>query len=356
MKKRISFFSTFLLVLSFTFCSLGPASSVQGGSDATGDSRVVALIFGSNTRASCSGVPINSYVVVAAAHCLSNPNFTYGNEVFIPKGMSIAAPGADLTKDNQANRARVLQVAVNIGFNEKSAADDIAFYFLDRPIMNTTFLPIANSSEFAKIKSAQQDVTHIGYGYILPGNVEDYRPHKITLKAISISSSLFNIYSPSEDQSISTEEVQGQALCKHDSGGPFIATINGSEKLLAINLLADGCDRYGAGIPVKGTLGLAIFPYLDLLERNWILFTENNSSLSNLNDAKYKLADALTSARKTPVSTVTPLASKSPAPSPDPSPATKAAPNSLTITCVKGKVTKAIKAVKPVCPSGYKKK
>jgi NAD(P)-dependent dehydrogenase (short-subunit alcohol dehydrogenase family) len=34
----------------------------------------------------------------------------------------------------------------------------------------------------------------------------------------------------------------------------------------------------------------------------------------------------------------------------------EAAPKKITITCVKGKVTKKVTAIKPVCPTGYKKK
>jgi hypothetical protein len=36
--------------------------------------------------------------------------------------------------------------------------------------------------------------------------------------------------------------------------------------------------------------------------------------------------------------------------------AVEAAPKKTTITCVKGKTTKKVTAVKPKCPSGYKKK
>jgi hypothetical protein len=32
------------------------------------------------------------------------------------------------------------------------------------------------------------------------------------------------------------------------------------------------------------------------------------------------------------------------------------APKKITITCVKGKTTKKVTAVKPKCPTGYKKK
>jgi len=43
-------------------------------------------------------------------------------------------------------------------------------------------------------------------------------------------------------------------------------------------------------------------------------------------------------------------------PTPTPSAAPIAAPKALTITCVKGKITKKVTAAKPVCPAGYKKK
>jgi len=41
---------------------------------------------------------------------------------------------------------------------------------------------------------------------------------------------------------------------------------------------------------------------------------------------------------------------------PTPSPSTSAAPKKITILCIKGKVTKKITAIKPKCPSGYKRK
>ena len=41
---------------------------------------------------------------------------------------------------------------------------------------------------------------------------------------------------------------------------------------------------------------------------------------------------------------------------PTPTPSTTAAPKKITIVCVKGKVTKKITAIKPKCPSGYKRR
>jgi len=45
-----------------------------------------------------------------------------------------------------------------------------------------------------------------------------------------------------------------------------------------------------------------------------------------------------------------------PAPTPSPTATTKPAAKKITITCVKGKTSKKVTAIKPTCPTGYKKK
>jgi hypothetical protein len=49
----------------------------------------------------------------------------------------------------------------------------------------------------------------------------------------------------------------------------------------------------------------------------------------------------------------TPAAAATPSPSASAKPVT---PKKTTITCVKGKTTKKVTAIKPTCPTGYKKK
>lgn len=72
----------------------------------------------------------------------------------------------------------------------------------------------------------------------------------------------------------------------------------------------------------------------------------------------------------TPTPTPTPVATATPTPTPTPTPsatasatptptvvaAVKPSEKKITITCVKGKTTKKVSAVKPKCPAGYKKK
>jgi len=45
-----------------------------------------------------------------------------------------------------------------------------------------------------------------------------------------------------------------------------------------------------------------------------------------------------------------------PEPTPTPSASSKPAAKAVTITCVKGKTSKKVTAVKPKCPAGFKKK
>jgi hypothetical protein len=67
----------------------------------------------------------------------------------------------------------------------------------------------------------------------------------------------------------------------------------------------------------------------------------------------------------TPTPTATPVVTPTPEPTPTaapivqpaaPSPQPTVAAKKITITCIKGKTTKTVTAVKPVCPMGYKKK
>jgi hypothetical protein len=47
-----------------------------------------------------------------------------------------------------------------------------------------------------------------------------------------------------------------------------------------------------------------------------------------------------------------------PTPTPTPTPTASAKPvvKKITITCIKGKTSKKVTAIKPKCPTGYKKK
>ena len=82
----------------------------------------------------------------------------------------------------------------------------------------------------------------------------------------------------------------------------------------------------------------------------WLYLTANNFQFSSPIIQVKLSQDA-----PAPAVTPSPASSESPVPAPVGSKAPAAA-KKLTITCVKGKTTKAVTGVKPVCPTGYKKK
>ena len=123
-----------------------------------------------------------------------------------------------------------------------------------------------------------------------------------------------------------------QTACPGDSGGPVYANFNSEEKIFAVQFGpyggGGGCDTkpWPDGHIFKSTSTL-IYPYIDLLRAEPLA-----ASIVQAYDAavsKEQLAKpiaATTTAKKT------------------------------IITCIKGKVVKKVTAVKPACPSGYKKK
>jgi hypothetical protein len=213
-------------------------------------------------------------IVVAAAHCLNNPGYTYTSQGFDPTNLYVAPPGVDLQSDDLAKRAKVLHVATPQGYNESSLANDVAFYFLDRPIVKDYLVSIANSGDVASLKKTGALITHLGYGGTSAEGLDANQPRIVTLKMDQASASRFGITSITEDQSISTLESPTQALCKSDAGGPSFAAINGKESLIAINVKGSGCSSSPVDAKSSGTLDLEVFYYTKLLNSEWSTYSQ----------------------------------------------------------------------------------
>jgi hypothetical protein len=123
-----------------------------------------------------------------------------------------------------------------------------------------------------------------------------------------------------------------QTACPGDSGGPVYANFNSEEKIFAVQFGpyggGGGCDTkpWPDGHIFKSTSTL-IYPYIDLLRAEPLaasIVQAYDAAVSKEQLVKPKAAT--TTVKKT------------------------------IITCIKGKVVKKVTAVKPACPSGYKKK
>jgi len=90
----------------------------------------------------------------------------------------------------------------------------------------------------------------------------------------------------------------------------------------------------------------------------WIHLAANGFQFSSPS-IQVKLSQDAPPPAPTPVATPEPTPSASPTPvataTPTPQPVIST-PKKITITCIKGKTTKTVTAVKPTCPTGYKRK
>ena len=257
-------------------CVLPSATThaVAGGDNALGDKRGVALIVRQNPRVPrCSAVVIKPKVVATAAHCVAAANGAANALEFLPTELAVSRPGVSIYTDVLATRARVVQVIMPIGYTNSwnpdvgdmtSQRDDIAFIILDRPISNQSF-PIANIDEIAQLKASQKPITHLGYG-LQSADTLDGSPHVLRLAANSTGASRYGVnHQASEVNTLSTRDTPTESLCAGDSGGPWYATINGVEKLVAVSSGGGGCLDTPSG--ASGILGTAISPYLELLAK-----------------------------------------------------------------------------------------
>ena len=257
-------------------CVLPSATThaVAGGDNALGDKRVVALIVRQNPRVPrCSAVVIRPKVVATAAHCVAAANGVANALEFSPAELAVSRPGVSIYTDVLATRARVVQVIMPNGYTNTwnpaigdmaSQRDDIAFIILDRAISNQSF-PIANIDEIAQLKVAQKPITHLGYG-LQSADALDGSPHVLRLVANSTGASRYGVnHQASEVNTLSTRDTATESLCAGDSGGPWFATIDGVEKLVAISSGGGGCLNTPSG--ASGVLGTAISPYLNLLTK-----------------------------------------------------------------------------------------
>lgn len=270
----------FNLVLSVLFVAsvfLAPSAlAIYGGDLAIGDVRVVSLLSSrDNIRSGCTGSLIEPQIVVSAAHCIGNPGMTYASEVYEPKDLWVSTPGEDLNVGVTSSRVQVLRVLLTKGYNNSwepekgnviTQKDDIAFFFLEKPLVTSYAIEIAKKLDVDEIKRKNASITHLGYG-LIDQDKADGRPYMTILQSYSVGASRYGNHPALEENTVTSQEIGTKALCGGDSGSPWYATINGVEKLVAVTVGASGCRGVGSG--TNGTLGTVIYPYLYLVESHW---------------------------------------------------------------------------------------
>ena len=286
MKKII-----FSVLLSFGFLLTSiPAQAIYDGTSALGSKYVLTIAATKETRVPfCTASMLTDRIVVTAAHCMAKDQGEYPELRFKTSDIYVTQPGIDINVDDISTRVKVLKVVIKPGYknlwkpeiNEQSTQrDDIAFLFLEAPLVAKYNIKIATTEEIEKFVSSGGDVIHFGYG-LQKVNVQNGQPYTLKLKTIAGYPTKIDINPQNRFNSTTTifTKEDGKALCPGDSGGPWYGEINGEFKILAVTVAASGCRSeppyYGS------TLGTLISPYLDFMNQEWIKFLAEEATLKS---------------------------------------------------------------------------
>lgn len=308
MKFRLSQVLTSMVFLILAVNNVPQASAVFGGSDATGNPIVVGILPSQNaTLAGCSGALVAPQIIFTAAHCLTGE----------PSQIWISQPGSDL-RDLTKERIQANRLFLPSDFTPKifPYQNDFGIITLKSAFVGYSPLSIASLEDISRWTSAGDSITHIGYGCTA---LVDKPPCKPTSPTPNQFTTTFEKNLPSQfltlkPQTFSMTKISvGKTICGGDSGSPVLKIHEG-------NWIYVGAQSSSNGAGCTPTCEINCVATQGLPAVNLEMVQEAFASVN------------------------TPVTSQ------------KTVQKKVTITCVKGKSTKKVTALKPVCPNGYKKK
>jgi hypothetical protein len=400
--------------LSILVFPVTSAHAVHGGESALGDPRVVAIIhWYENGQANCTGALIAPRIVMTSAHCLAR-NPTDGKypsyKTALPKSglldlneapVWVSAPGVIVAPGNigAKQKARGIAQFPSPLYRDGGAIDgdpnklygpmyDFGIIILDKPLSTKTYR-IATLEELRDLVKFNKTITQIGYGLTSYAEAmgkaqRDGIPRKIetTVRSDLILGNNKELYTVwPELMLLQAKYKKGEYTCGGDSGIPAWFEING--EWIYIGAAGAGMGPECSSAPDDplwtdpfwsvngGDQFDTAQAYPEVIEAankfladQIIIEAKAASELKAKQELEVRIAAELKAKQEVEAKAAAELKAKQEAEAKaaaelkakQEAEAKAAAIKKTTITCVKGKLTKKVTAVKPKCPAGYKKK
>jgi hypothetical protein len=338
---------TRILIAVLVLLSIIPVSAhaVETGDDATGSAFVVPISIdkGNGKWNACSGTLIAPSIVVTAGHCVLDANGLLTKNVYV--GVAGSSKSSVTLED------KVFSIQITSSFQNAAGGtvgdDDLAFLTLGKS--QTVRVPITLASEKQVIDFRSRKVALKSIGY---GNYSNSGTEPITFpKAFDGTFSSVNTNYSNSAYMFSTN---GRS-CKGDSGAPIL-NISATQVTLVgiltgtIRGIDDQCAQkqsdgnyYTLFTLVGRYANLAFSAATEVIDSQIQVTINDKVQIADL-ASKLDEATSVNSELQTQLDeanvTIVELKARLP----------------QVITCIKGKLTKKVTAVKPKCPAGYKKK
>jgi hypothetical protein len=370
----------------FLTISISPANSIVNGSPAVGSDYVVTMLIGKDRPYSfCTGAYLRPRVVVTAAHCVIKDGGRAPELRFPLDDWYVSQPGIDWsTPEAKSSMVKVLKIWTDPDFFNRWEPDkgfretqvnDVAFLFLEKELTGPVLTRAASRDEIESYRLGQGRAFHLGYGCIGGANGQVVNNSGKPYLAEDIYGTNYQpAHIPIRDRILSVKYPNGKSVCPGDSGSPLMMK-KGSEVIYLGTIFAGGgWENAAKGIQNPGDASVTVlWPFIKNLDEEWSKFlvedTKNRelkakqeadakaaadkaaAELKAKEEAEAKAAAELKAMQEAEAKAVAEkLAAEKIAA------AKLASAKKTTITCVKGKLTKKVTAVKPKCPVGYKVK
>ncbi len=339
---RRKFITTVLLSILF-IPSISPANAGLDAPINLDNPRVVPIYGGPFDAASWSGYLYSSRIVFSAAH--STYKFdSNGNRILNePDQITVGRPNSS-AKDF-TGRVRVIKTFVgDYKMSKVGGLNDFIVYVLEKDLVSISNGKLLTVDIEKELVAAQTEVSAHGYGEYrgrcapeetLPCKKDWNNPNQRTSELPRSPTGSMKLVAPSyfpwlysdQKEALSNETLLSDNLvCSGDSGGPITALHEGESIYLGTTPLGF-TEGYFCGAGTSRTAS-----------RPSGYFSPVHKHLDLLKEAEAFVAQQSASSASNKETVVTPNLKKT------------------AITCIKGKVTKKVTAVRPKCPAGYKKK